>query len=112
MLIDTTGSPYLTKLKSDVISASVFSTTQNMTIFGGSYHLNVYPPLRGGSPNPADTHTAWDGGAGITNNAVKQTVGNLQGAPLPTQQLALIVSDDLLGKQFPCLTILTNKLLL
>ena len=66
-----------------------------MTVLGGSYQLNVYPPHRGDSPNLADTHTKWDRGLDIATDS------NLQETSLSTQQPALIVSDDqVLGKRF------------
>lgn len=99
-------------LQPDMISAAIFSTAQNMTVLGGRYYLNVFPPARGGSPNLADTHTVWNRGPDIAtdsnNAAVIQTGGNLQEASLPTQQPVLIVSDDLLGKHFESSTFTTN----
>lgn len=81
------------------------SATKNVSILGGSYNLNVYPPYQVGSPNLTGTHKAWDQGAAITtdsnNAAVIPTGGNLQDG-FPTQPPVLTVSDELLGKHLEC----------
>ena len=102
--IDSAENSYSTKPESSAIPASMFSNAQNMTIYGGSYHLNVYPPHRGGSPNLANTHAPWDRWAGTAtdNNdvaTIPKTGRNLR-VSLPT----LVVSDELLGKHFECST--------
>ena len=104
-LVDTADSSHSTKPKSEAIAASIFSTAQNMSIFGGSYHLNVYPPEQGSFPKLADRTAAWDRGIDIAiasdnNNvaAIQIPGGNLQEASPP----ALIVSEERLGKYFGC----------
>ena len=81
-LITTADSSYSTKPTSDAISANMFSNAQNMTILGGSYNLNIYPPHRDGS----DIDVSSD------NNEF----------PL------LIVSEERLGKHFRCSTFTAN----
>ena len=90
-------------------STSMVSNAKDTTFFKCSYHqtFNVYTPHRGGPPNLPDTNGAWEQAVDNKNGAANQTGSDVHQTSLPT----LIVSEELLGKQFECSTSTANDFL-